>query len=92
MFLSFSMKSSTLCMLRRCGIYIYLCTFTIGPCLLMCFLQRGMTPVMLAAGKGHTGIVDLLVHKYNCSLAEVDKVGVLYILGCQSLYINICTL
>ena len=45
--------------------------------------------MMLAAGKGHTGIVDLLVHKYNCSLAEVDKVGLLYILGCQSLYIEI---
>ena len=45
--------------------------------------------MMLAAGKGHTGVVDLLVHNYNCSLTEVDKVGVLYILGCQSLYINI---
>ena len=44
---------------------------------------------MLAAGRGHTGVVDLLVHKYNCSLAEVDKVGVLYILGCQFLYICI---
>ena len=45
--------------------------------------------MMLAAGKGHTGVVDLLVHKYNCSLTEVDKVGVLYILGCQSLCICI---
>ena len=84
MFLSFSMKSCTFCMLRRCGIYIYLCTFTIGPCLLMCFLQRGMTPVMLAAGKGHTGVVDLLVHKYNCSLTDVDKVSVFNVLGCES--------
>ena len=57
-------------------IYIFLYTFTIGPCLLMCLLQEGMTPVMLAAGTGHTGVVDLLVHKYNCSLAEVDKVSV----------------
>ena len=48
--------------------------------------------MMLAAGKGHTGVVDLLVHKYNCSLTEVDKVGVLYILGCQSLYICMCIL
>ena len=48
--------------------------------------------MMLAAGKGHTGVVDLLIHKYNCSLAEVDKVGLLYILGCQSLYINMCIL
>ena len=42
---------------------------------------------MLAAGKGHTGVVDLLVHKYNCSLAEVDTVSAFDVLGCQSLYI-----
>ena len=46
-----------------------------------------MTPVMLAAGTGHTGVVDLLVHKYNCSLAEVDDVSVFIVLGCQSLHI-----
>ena len=57
------------------------------PCLLLCFLQQGMTPVMLAAGKGHTGVVDLLVHKYNCSLAEVDDVSVFIVLDCQSLHI-----
>ena len=43
-----------------------------------------MTPVMLAAGKGHTGVVDLLVHKYNCSLAEVTTVSAFDVLGCQS--------
>ena len=44
-----------------------------------------MTPVMLAAGKGHTGVVDLLVHKYNCSLTDVDKlVSVFNVLGCES--------
>ena len=48
--------------------------------------------MMVAAGKGHTGVVNLLVHKYNCSLAEVDKVGALYMLGCQSLYKNKCML
>ena len=32
--------------------------------------------MMLAAGKGHTGVVDLLVHKYNCSLTEVNTVSV----------------
>ena len=48
--------------------------------------------MMLAAGKGHTGVVDLLVHKYNCSLTEVGEVGALYILGCQSLYICMCIL
>ena len=38
--------------------------------------------MMLAAGKGHTGVVDLLVHKYNCSLTEVDKVSTFVVLGC----------
>ena len=35
----------------------------------MCFLQRGMTPVMLAG---------------NCSLTDVDKVSVFNVLGCES--------
>ena len=48
------------------------------------FLQQGETPVMLAAGKGHTGVVDLLVHKDNCSLTEVGKVSAFDVLGCQS--------
>ena len=43
-----------------------------------------MTPVMLAAGKGHTGVVDLLIHKYNCSLTEVTKVSAFDVFGCQS--------
>ena len=51
-------------------------TFPSSSTLLMCYLQRGMIPVMLAAGKGHTGVVDLLVHKYNCSLTEVNTVSV----------------
>ena len=37
--------------------------------------------MMLAAGKGHTGVVDLLVHKYNCSLTEVNKVSTFVVLG-----------
>ena len=44
-----------------------------------------MTPVMLAAGKGHTGVVDMLVHKYNCSLTEVDTVSAFIVMDCQSL-------
>ena len=43
-----------------------------------------MTPVMLAAGKGHTDVVDMLVHKYNCSLTEIDKVSAFGVLCCQS--------
>ena len=31
--------------------------------------------MMLAACEGHTGVVDLLVHKYNCSLTEVTTVS-----------------
>ena len=52
-------------------------------CLLMCYLQQGVTPVMVAAGNGHTGVVDLLVHKYNCSLTEVTTVSAFDVLGCQ---------
>ena len=40
--------------------------------------------MMLAAGKGHTDVVDLLVHKYNCSLTEVTTVSVFNVFGCQS--------
>ena len=39
--------------------------------------------MMLAAGEGHTGVVDLLVHKYNCSLAEVTTVSAFDVLDCQ---------
>ena len=45
---------------------------------------------MLAAGKGHTGVVDLLVHKYNCSLTEVDTVSAFNVLGCQSSVVVSC--
>ena len=31
----------------------------------------GATPVMLAAGKGHTGVVDRLVHKYIRAAQEL---------------------
>ena len=48
-----------------------------------------MTPVMLAAGKGHTGVVDLLVHKYNCSLAEVDTVSAFDVLGDELSHVNV---
>ena len=40
--------------------------------------------MMLAAGKGHNGVVDLLVHKYNCSLTVVDVVSAFDVSGCQS--------
>ena len=48
------------------------------------FLQRGMTPVMLATAKGHTDVVDMLVHKYNCSLTGITKVSAFDVLCCQS--------
>ena len=76
------------CVVRHAGILRCGCLFSLYfpslSCLLMCYLQQGATPVMLAAGKGHTGVVDLLVHKYNCSLTEVTTVSVFNVLGCQS--------
>ena len=35
---------------------------------MLCFLKMAMTPVMLAAGKGHTGVVHMLAYKVlqNC--------------------------
>ena len=72
---------------KRCqldvGVYVSL-HFHSHSCLLICYLQDGSTPVMQAAGKGHTGVVDLLVHKYNCSLTEVNKVSAFDVLGCKS--------
>ena len=66
----------------RCGCLCFP-HFHSHSCRLMCYLQKGATPVMLAAGKGHTGVVDLLVHKYNCSLTEVATVSAFDVLGCQ---------
>ena len=84
MFLSF-----TIIALVHVGVYVSL-HFHSRSCLLMCYLQQGATPVMLAAGKGHTGVVELLVHKYNCSLAEVDTVSAFDVLGCHSSVVVSC--
>ena len=46
--------------------------------------------MMLAASKGHTGVVDLLVHKYNCSLTEVDTVSAFDVMSCQSSVVVSC--
>ena len=43
-----------------------------------------MTPVMLAALQGHTGVVDMLVHKYSCSLTDINHVSEFDVLCCQS--------
>ena len=45
--------------------------------------------MMLAASEGHTGVVDL-VHKYNCSLTEVDSVSAFDVLDCQSSVVVSC--
>ena len=66
------------------SIFLHLQCIRIWPCLSLCFPQWGRTPVMLAAGKGHTGVVDMLVHKYNCSLTDVNKVSAFDVLYCQS--------
>ena len=54
-------------------------------CFMLCFLKMARTPVMLAALKGHTGVVHMLVHKYNCSLSDVtNEVSAFGVLCCQS--------
>ena len=40
-----------------------------------------MTPVMLAAYKGHTGVVDMLVDQYNCPLTDINKVSAFDVLA-----------
>ena len=85
--LSVSTSSYEFCMMMRCEYlpFLHSLTFTHArSCLLLFFLKMGMTPVMLAALKGHTGVVDMLVHKYNCSLSEVDNVSAFDGLCCQS--------
>ena len=66
------------------NVYLHFLPLPLFACHFLCYLQQGVTPVMLAAGEGHTDIVDLLIHKYKCSLTEVTKVGAFDILGCQS--------
>ena len=44
-----------------------------------------MSPVMLAAGKGHTDIVDMLVDQYNCPLTDMKKVSAFDVLAYQSI-------
>ena len=51
---------------------VFICLH-LWPRLLLCFLKADNTPVMLAAGKGHADVVDMLVHKYNCSLSDVTN-------------------
>ena len=53
--------------------------------ILPCFLyaQDGTTPVLGAAFKGHTSIIELLVDQYHCSLTDVDNVSALEVLQCS---------
>ena len=39
-----------------------------------------MTPVLVAALKGHTSIIELLVDQYHCSLTDVNNVSALDVL------------
>ena len=40
--------------------------------------------MMVAAGKGHTGVVDMLVNQYNCPLTDINKVSAFDVLAYQS--------
>ena len=51
------------------------------PCFL--YVQTGMTPVLLAAFRGHTSIIELLVDQYHCSLTDVNNVSALDVLQCS---------
>ena len=40
------------------------------------FIQKGNTPLLLAAYAGHVGIVRMLLNEFSSSLDEVDNVSV----------------
>ena len=42
-----------------------------------------MTPVLRAAFKGHTSIIELLVDQYHCSLTDINNVSALDVLQCS---------
>ena len=41
----------------------------------LCFLQWGKTPLLMAAYCGRNVFIDVLMEKYHCSLKDVDNVS-----------------
>ena len=41
----------------------------------LCFLQWGNTPLLMAAYCGRNVFIDVLMEKYHCSLKDVDNVS-----------------
>ena len=66
--------------------YLPLLVLSLLPCFLC--VQNGRTPVLLAALKGHTSIIELLVDQYHCSLTDIDNVSALDVL--QSSHAPLC--
>ena len=44
--------------------------------------------MILAAYKGHTDVVDMLVDQYNCPLTDVNNVSAFDVLACQVCGVN----
>ena len=45
------------------------------PLSVLCFLQWGRTPLLMAAYKGRNAFIDVLMDKYDCSVTDVDNVS-----------------
>ena len=44
-------------------------------CIRLCFLQEGLTPVMVAYAKGHSELVKILIDQYGCVIDDPQKVS-----------------
>ena len=42
---------------------------------MLCFLQGGRTPLLMAAFCGRNAFIDVLMDKYHCSVTDVDNVS-----------------
>ena len=44
-------------------------------CIHLCFLQDGLTPVMVAYANGHSELVKILIDQYGCVVDDPQKVS-----------------
>ena len=63
--------------LMTCGDMLSAHSLSLFPLVLslLCFLQGGYTPVLIAAYTGNHNVIDVLVERYKCSLSEVTNVS-----------------